>query len=316
MNKKIFFILSVVVVAFFSCNQRQERTEIELDSIFITPNWRNNATVNLVLRKTNETRTDGRSVSTSSLSNVQLRLSRNSDDTWRGTWRVTSTPMRPIMNPMERRIADLIDGFVFHFTLDADGVFKELNNWQELQSIGLQTIDIIVNELAMQTDMNPIIIEQMRLTLGEMFATRENIETYLIQDIQLYFALGGAELHRGDTIQDFIPVAHPITGDLIWHNTQVVFQKAFSDSTCDILVIQTIDNSELLSAVEDFIGNIFDDEKMDDFQNEMTDVEFSSKIITNYNISLKTGLPERVVSRKYITVGDGQRINTTEITRR
>ena len=319
MNKKHFFILSLVIIVFISCNQRQGRTEIELDSISITPNWGSNTTVNLTLRRTDEVKTDGRSVSRSSRqTNVDVRLSRNNDDTWLGNWRVerTPTPFLQMMSPMERRLTELIDGLPFYFTLDTDGAFVELNNWQEIQSIGLESVDIIIDELASLTDMDYLLIEQMRLTFREMFATRENIETYLIQDIPLFFALGGAELHRGDTIESFIPVAHPITGEWVWHNIQTIFQAAYSDSTGDILIIHTVDDSELLNAVEDFIGGFLDDEKMEDFQREMADIEFSSKVIINYNISLRTGLPEKVVSRRYITVGDEQRITTTEITRR
>ena len=319
MNKKIFFILSVATITFFSCNQRQERTEIELDSISITPNWRDNTTINLTLRKKNEVRTDGRSTSAGSRqTNIELRLTKNCDDTWRGRWRAARTPIPflQMMNPIERRLTELIDGFTFYFTLDTDGAFIELDNWQELQSIGLQAIDVIIDEVAKSTDMDDLLTEQMRLTFGKMFATRENIETYFIQDIQLFFGLGGAELHRGDTIENVIPVAHPITGEWVWHNTQIVFQAAYSDSTCDIVIIGTIDGSELLGAVEDFLGSVLDDEKMDGFQDEMADVEFSAKVIANYTISLRTGLPEKVVERRYITVGDKQRITTTEITRR
>lgn len=317
--RKLMF-LALVLIGFVSCKSPNQgkvaRTEISLDSISIIPNWNDSQIINLELIKSKTVTRNGASQSGSSTSNIELVLTKNENKTWTGSWRIKDVQLPSINNPLEKKLENLVTGFVYNFTLDSTGTITGLVNWEEIQTKGFEALNMIINEFKDVPTMSPQIIEQIKVNVGEMFNTKEKIETYLMQEVQLYFALGGIEMTKSDTIEGSAYISHPLTGDLIAQNIKSIYQKAYSDSTCDIQILQTINESDLYDAVKNTVNKFAGEEKTNEFQNQMQNAKFDVKVTSNYNVSLITGLVEKVTALKEITVGGDTRIDKTEIIRK
>lgn len=313
-------ILVAVLIAFVACNNTNqknvERTEISVDSIVVMLKLGEKSIVNLELKKTKFITRNGMTQSGSSTAKVELIISKNDNNTWNGKWSIKDIQTPLVSNPLEKKIENLAAGFVYNFVLDSTGVITELTNWKEIQSKGFEALELILNEIKGQPTMNPQILEQIRMGVGEMFNSKEKIETYLMQDVQLFFALNGytgIEMTKNDTIIGVSFITHPLTGDLIEQTINTSYEKAYSDSTCDIKISQIINNDDLQKATQNTIKQVGGDDKASEYENEMKDVEFDVSVVSDYNYSLKTGLVEKVITTKTITVGAEKRIDITEI---
>ena len=313
-------IITIAIIGFISCSnpaqKKEERTEISLDSIKISPNWGDKSVINLKLKKTKTIKSNGIFQSVSSTANIELQLSKNDDNTWNGIWNIKDFQTPQISSPLERKIEKLMNGFVYCFSIDSTGIIYELTNWREIQSKGFEALELVIGEIKNQPTMTPQVIEQMRMNIEELFNSKEKIETYFMQETQLYFALGGIEMTKLDTIAGYTLITNPLTGDLLMQNLSIVYQKAYSDSTCDIQLTQFMDESSFRSFTINTVNKFAGENNTDEFQEKMESVKFDSKITSDYNISLKTGLVEKLSSQKEIIIGDNIRIDKTEITRK
>jgi hypothetical protein len=313
-------ILIIALIGLASCNNPSQkeivRTEISIDSIKVMPNWEDGSIINLELTKTKTVMRNGKSQSGSSTSNVELLISKNNNNTWNGKWSIKDIKTPKINNPLEKKIENLAKGFEYNFVLDSTGIITELTNWKDIQAKGFDALELIIDEIKDQPTMNPQIVDQIRMGVGEMFNSKEKIETYLMQEVQLFFALNGyagIEMTKNDTLFGVSYITHPLTGDFIEQTINTTFEKAYSDSTCDIQISQIINNDDLQNATKNTVIKVGGDDKASDYENEMKDVKFDVIVVSNYNYSLKTGLVEKVTATKTITVGTEKRIDKTEI---
>mgnify|MGYP000892279835 CR=1 FL=1 len=313
-------ILVIALIGLASCNnpnqKKTERTEIGIDSIQVMQNWEDKSIINLELKKTKTVTRNGMSQSWSSTSIVELIISKNDNNTWNGKWSIKDIQTPSIKNPLEKKIENLVNGFVYNFLLDSTGIITELMNWKDIQSKGFETLELIIDEIKDQPTMNSQIVEQIRMGVGEMFNSKEKIETYLMQEVQLYFALNGyagITMTKNDTIIGSGYINHPLTGDIIEQTIYSTYKKAYSDSTCDIQISQIVNNDDLQKATQNTIKKVGGEDKASEYQNEIKDIKFDVKVVSDYNYSLITGLVENVIATKTITVGTDKRIDKTEI---
>ncbi len=317
-------ILVTVLIGFAACNntnqKKEERTEVSIDSIKFMPNWKEENTINLELKKTKTITRNGMTQSGSSTSKVELIVSKNDNNTWRGKWSIKDIQTSTINNPLEKKIEKLVNGFVYDFVLDfvldSTGIITELTNWKDIQSKGFEALELVIDEVKSQPMMNPQIVEQIRMGVGEMFNSKEKIETYLMQEVQLFFAINGyagIPITKKDTIIGLSYIQHPLTGDIIEQTINTTYQKAYSDSTCDIQISQIVNNDDLQKATQNTVGKFGGEDKASEYQNKMSDVKFDVNIVSNYNYSMITGFVQNVIATKTITVGTEKRIDKTEI---
>jgi len=313
-------ILVIALLGLASCNNPNQkktvRTEICIDSIKVKPNWEDESIINLELRKTKTVVRNGMSQSGSSTSKIELLISKNDNNTWNGKWSIKDIQTPSIKNPLDKKIENIVNGFVYNFVLDSTGIITELSNWKDIQSKGFEALEFIIDEIKDQPTMNRQIIEQIRMGVGEMFNSKEKIETYLMQDVQLFFALNGyagIAMTKNDTITGYSYINHPLTGDIIEQTINTTYQQAYSDSTCDIQISQIVDNEDLQKATQNTVKKVRGEDKASDYTNEMKDIEFDVNVVSDYNYSLITGLVQKVIATKIITVGTEKRINKTEI---
>lgn len=317
---KKLFIHTIGLLALLSCtNNPTQQKEVEkivisIDSISVTPNWGDEILVKLEQKKTRKVNRSGITQSGTSVGDIELKITKSGNN-YRCQWKIKDVRLPSINNPIEKKVEKLINGFNYDFVLDSSGYFLELMNWEEIHTMGLEAMEILIDEIKKDPIMTPQVIEQMRMTIGEMFNTKEKIETYLMQEIQLYFAVSGIALAENDTIAGIAFTTHPLTGDIIPQNLQTVYQNAYSDSTCDIQVVQSVDESYLYEAVKNTVDMVAGEDQISEFEQEMSGIKFNLEIITDYNVSLKTGLVEQVISEKTINVGDMERTDIVEITR-
>lgn len=251
-----------------------------------------------------------------STSKVELIISKNDNNTWSGKWSIKDIQIPTINNPLEKKIEKIVNGFVYDFVLDSTGIITELTNWEDIQSKGFKALELVIAEVKDQPTMTPQIVEQIRMGVVEMFNSKEKVETYLMQDIQLFFALNGyadIPITKKDTIIGLNYIQHPLTGDIIEQTINTTYQKAYSDSTCDIQISQIINNDDLQKATQNAVEKFGGKDKASEYQNEMSDIKFDVNVVSNYNYSLITGFVHNVVATKTITIGPEKRIDKTEI---
>lgn len=314
MKKLMFFLITLIVILtislikFIANNPNYKRakpTEISLDSISIIPKWEDKTIIHLELKRTKTIKNGRMSHSTTSISDIKLIITKNNNNTWNGKWIVKNIKTPSFNSLIEKKIESLTKGFTYNFTLDSVGRITELINWKEIQTKGFKALDIAFKDLKNKSNRSPEAIKQLKMNMSQLFNTKEKIETSLMQEVQLYFALGGTNLNKLDTIKESTYITNPFTDNLIRNNLKTIYQKAYSNSTCDVKTIQTTAKEELDNMLKNSINKILEEQNTrGQLQSDIRNKILALKIVSNYNISLLTGLVEKVTARKIITTED------------
>lgn len=320
--KKLLF-LTIIIMILISCKnvsikkeelkKEEIKKEINIKKISIIPNWKATTIINLEKKNKRTIIRNGIPQSTSSVSDIELKLTKLKNNYWNGTWNIKVIRLPFVNNSIVKKIESLTKGFNYQFVLDSKGTFVELINWIDIQKKGLRALDIIISEIRNKPGINSQMIAQIKTGINEMFNTKEKIETFLIQDLQLFFSLSGLELTKDESIEGDSYIRHPLSGDQIKQKINITYKKAYSDSTCDIQLVQTIDKADLSRAVKNTLKKINNKKISDKTQRRMSNTNFDVNVINDFNISLKTGLVKKVVSIKTTIVGSFKRIDRLEI---
>jgi len=311
---KICIILSAFT-ALISCKETPGettgRTEISLDSVTIMPRLTNNMTINLEIKKTRKIENNINPQTASSTWDVELKINKSGNNQWLGSWNIKRIRVPSNSNALSKKLEGIALGFDYKFSLDSTGSVIELLNWKEIRNKGLQAMEAIIANTKQFETLDEQVENQIRSTIGGMFESKEMVETFAMQEVLLYFTLSGMGFYKADTVEFYTYTTNPITYDLIGMTVKSVFQKAYSDSTCDIQVIQTVDKQDMKKTLSNTMNSLAT-KKTSNINKENVDV----KVITNFTVSLTTGLVEKVTSTKEITAGTEKRTDIIEITRK
>lgn len=218
-----------------------------------------------------------------------------------------------IKNPYQKKIAQLFKNFTYKFTLNSEGIISGLNNWKEIQTKAYKAIDIMIKEMKRLPGANSILLQNVKKSVTKLLDTKEKIETYLMPQVNLYFALGGLTITKNDTLKATYEFVHPFTQKVAKQNFESIYKRAYSDSTCDITLRQYINQKEMSKIIQSTINKIADKNSVNEFNKKSKKYDLNIK--SNYNISFKTGLVQKVYSKKVVYLDKNKQIDKTVITK-
>ncbi len=318
MKRTIGLVLFLLfAVQFMGCkrNDRQTRPLIYIHAVTISPGWESSEVIRLeTVKSTSIVRKSGVKSFTSK-GEVELHIVKVGGNEWRCSWRITD-----IKNSRGNSVlSDGLDGFLkifsYDFVLDSRGIFKELVNWKDIQCKGIAAIDSIQKELENNAPGDAALMANLLIEKKKMLESKEVIEDNFLQDARLFFALGGVEAVKGDTLEGLLPIACPLNIGPIIQPVFITLESAYSDSSCDILVANSIDMLKLGGALHRYAEKESRSSEAPNLTGEFGEEILSSGTVVLFNISLKTGLVESAVSVKRVMLDDVENIEMTEIRR-
>jgi len=318
---KLLTLTLLISIFFISCNNKPQnivkKNVIKIDSIYFVPKINKTATFDLELKKTKNINVKGRIQKSSSTSDIKLKITKLDNKNFRCSWNIKKIKITGhTASNLEKKLLELVQGFKYEFLLDSTGIFLELENWKEIQSKGNKVFEVLLEEIKKMPRMNSQILSQIKATVGSMFNSKENIELFLMQEVQAYFSLEGIHMKHNDTITTPVSLPNPITKDLIKQNIKVVFQEAYSDSTCAIRIMQEVDKNDLKSTVNNVYHKMGKNSSAKKINNQLSFKKYDVSIISDCIFSLKTGLPQKITSRKTIIFDKNKRVDEFEITQK
>lgn len=311
--KRIVFCLAVVIVI-AGCNSGSKRVEkvqpkeIALDSVGVKLQLPKDTTITLTLNKERVLEQNGKYKSSNATSTVVAKICKGENNGWKCFWTIQKVKIPN--NEFEGKIEKIYEGLTYNVSLDSNGTFVSLNNWPEVKSKGLHALSLLLNELRLPQPDAAFISQNV----GSLFSSKEAIETYLIQDVQLYFGLSGLHVSKKDTLSQYAISMHPLSGTPIIQQVETMLKKGYSNSTCDIVRLQTINKEMLKRSITESFNKIA--EKTSSTSNAEQEDELNNidvSISSNYNVSFKSGLVNKVKSVKKIRVNNGLRTDNLEI---
>jgi len=314
---RLFSFLLLVSLMAVGCNEQKDKPKdkIYTHAVTISPRWNSSEVIRLeTVKSTSIVRKSGVK-SFTSRGEVELCIVKVRSNEWRCSWRITD-----IKNSRGNSVlSDGLDGFLkifsYDFILDSRGRFKELVNWKDIQRKGTAAIDSIQKELEHNSPGDAALMANLLVEKKKMLESKEVIEDNFLQDARLFFALGGVEAVKGDTLEGVLPIACPLNIGPIMQPVFITLENAYSDSTCDILVANSIDALKLGGALHRYVDKESRSSEALNLIGEFGEEILSSGTVVLFNISLKTGLVESAVSTKRVMLDDVENIEMTEIRR-
>ena len=326
MKTQNLFLILIALIACIVCNSKKttkqktnqakivkkpKRKLIKKDTVTIAPNWKDKETLHLKIKKTKIQQRSGLKQKATSISNIEVKLKKAKNKTWEGTWAIKSIKTVAIKNPYQKKLAQLFKNFTYKFTLDSEGVVISLNNWKEIQTKAYKAIDIMIKEMKRIPGANYILLQNVKKSVTKLIDSKEKIETYLMPQINLYFALGGLTITKNDTLKATFEFVHPFTQEVAKQNLESIYKRAYTDSTCDITLRQYIDQKEMSKIIQSTINKVANKNAVNEFNKKSRKYDLNIK--SNYNISFKTGLVQKVYSKKVVSIGNDKQIDKTVI---
>ncbi len=314
---RLFSFLLMVSLMAVGCNEQNDKPKdkIYIHAVTISPRWENSEVIRLeTVKSTSIVRKSGVK-SFTSRGEVELHIVKVGGNEWRCSWRITDIKNSRGNSVLGDGLEEFLKIFSYDFVLDSRGVFKELVNWKDIQRRGIAAIDSIQKELEHSAPGDAALMANLLIEKKRMLESKEVIEDNFLQDARLFFALGGVEAVKRDTLKGLLPIACPLNIGPIMHPVFITLENAYSDSTCDILVASNIEMFRLGGALHRYAENKSRWSKTPNLSGEFGEEILSSGTVVLFNISLKTGLVESVVSVKRVVLDDVENIEMTEIRR-
>jgi hypothetical protein len=306
---RFFVILLIVIFSLFSCSgDNIYKKESSVEEISVSPMWGNKKQVTLFLEKEKVVKRGEVEAKIIVKSDVDLDIQKEDSSIWLCKWSLYNTKVYSKLNSLESKIEKVLGSCEYVFKLDSLGKFIELSNWKQIQKQGNMAINKLRTLAENDPELNPRILDLALKSYKKRFLNRNNMELFMMYEIQLYFSLSGFNIKRRDSIIEYETMQHPISGEDIVQTSSILLKNTYTDSTADISVVQNIGNSERLAQLVN--SNI--KEKNTNMQSIGYGI-FNAKITKDYNVSFKTGLIQNLVCEKQIILNDRIQINRTKI---
>lgn len=192
------------------------------------------------------------------------------------------------------------------FKINELGKFMEVLNWKEMQKDIQKVIKKLRKEFASIPEMSKIITQ-----IGEIFSTKEAIESTSIKEIQQFHSFHGAKYTLGEIIQSEIKVPNIYGTEPFDADVTISLDEINEEENNFILrVTQTVNQKQLINAVVDYLTNVtklpFKREELNELKNEIQTaslihgtgwVVYSIQTVT-VNVDKTTNIEERIIDMK------------------
>ncbi len=316
MKKPITLLFLVLFLLLFGgCNQRNKpvRIPVYMHHVTILPTWKSGEVIRLkTLKSTSVVRKSG--VKTiSSGGEVELRIVKFRGNEWRCSWNTTDITNSRGNSVIVDGLNDFVRIFSYDFVLNQNGAFSELLNWKDIQRKGTVALDSIQAEMERNAPHDAALMANLFAENISMLESKEMVEDNFLQNARLYFALGGIEAVKDDIREGLLPIAYPFNLRPILQPVFIMLENAYSDSTCDVLVSTSMDMIKLSGALHRYADRKSSSSQPISLVGELGEVVPGSGTVVLFNVSLKTGLVQSLVSVKRMIFDYGEEFEVFEM---
>lgn len=204
----------------------------------------------------------------------------------------------------------IIEGMKFIYKTDNVGMFSDLLNWQEVKTIAFANYEKAIAQKGQSGEFVAALNQ-----IKSIFNSKENTETILIKEVQLFHAPYGLEYNRkAELFETELP---NVTGGAPFP-ANITMSLDELDEKRDIIKIsinQTIDKGKSGPIIADILkklsGSAIKDEA--EMKKQIRDMEISD--INQYTISLISGWISDIAFKRTTNIGAMKQIETYQISR-
>ena len=179
----------------------------EAQNIVLEPAWKNKSEVRFERSKTRTDSQIGQPAQGRTPFTIKVLKADKSGYviSWRyGRSLISGTATSPSIEALQ----DLMDNLEYVIELEPDGRFKSLRNWQQVRDKTAKLIDQMFPSDKSADAASKSAAEQIKA----LFATKNNVESYLLREVQLFFMFYGQRLNPNEELEydDLLP--NPLGG--------------------------------------------------------------------------------------------------------
>jgi hypothetical protein len=289
-------------------------------SVEILPHWKKGDSFELTVTRAREKSLDGQSnVSGKTRTNFIVEVLRADNKKYLVGWTAGDTTFEsPAPSDFFlRQVVNVMKGKQIVLQIDERGTITGVQNWKDLQSATLKTIDALQAETpnSHKGSRDKTLLSNLRAKWEAMFETKEQVEHLCTRDARIYFmALGRRyELNAPHEYNDLLP--NPIGGDPLPTRARIILQ-AFDPQSWQALLNwnQTTDPKQAARILESMIKDLAARRGK-----RSPDGEFAKSISMEDNadimVDVRTGWINRLTLKRSVNLGARRQIDTTTIVR-
>lgn len=231
-------------------------------SVEILPRWKKGDSFALAITRAREKSVDGQStLSGKTHTHFTLEVLRADDNGYLVGWTAGDTMFEASL-PSEtflRQVVDVMKGKQIILQIDERGTITGVQNWKELQSETLKTMDVLLAKTpaSHKGNADQTLLSNLRAQWETMFATKEQVEQLCTRDAQIYFMALGRRyvLNEPHEYNDLLP--NPIGGDPFSTRARITL-KAFDQQSGQAVLSwnQTTDPKQAAHILESKIKDL------------------------------------------------------------
>lgn len=288
-----FFLFVCILLYFSACKNNGQKKIIQTDSICIVPNFGVERNLKLKIKKITSKRYQYFKTCAVYNSDVALKMKLCDQNKWHCNWKVLNLKCTDKDYNLDNVFSKIILDLDFEFTIDSIGNIN-LINYNNLYYKGLAKVKELSKDKKYQN--NKCFIRNMQSKILSFFENKENLEGYIMDIPQTFFALSNIEINKSDTISNEIEVGNGISGDVYIQKNKFYLDEISPNNTCSIKVEYKSDNIGYV--YKNTLTELMGTNMVDKLESKKKIKSFYYKGYMDYIINFKTGLTQKVRSTK------------------
>lgn len=269
--------------------------------------WGKGDTKKLIVKQGKEKNVNGKSSKEGSAYEATMKVLDETEKSYTIEWTYRNISVDSD-NPLMKSLYKMAEGLKVIYKTDELGIFKELVNWEEMQSYLYKGLDKVEKEFG-DNQAAKAVVKQFK----GIYSTRESIESTL-RDIQLYHTPYGAEYKLNEPITAETQLPNILGGDPFPARLEIQMTVLKpKENYCKIVTKQEIDKERASKIIFEFIKKMA--EKSGKPLPKDTEIPvITTNDISEHEIELAEGWVKRAYYKREMQSGQVKQIETYEIT--
>jgi hypothetical protein len=308
---KIAIRLTFNLFLLFTCFNLCAQNRITDSSATCIAFWKNkDAKVYLVKHRIEKTRAANQTITAEASyeAHIKVKDSTASGFTIEWTYKSLSLPGTMVENTLNS-LVKIMEGLKFVYKTADVGTFTELLNWQEVRDAALKNYETALKD--------PSVKKEYVAALNQVkavFQSKENIETLLIREVQLFHSPYGTEYgSTGTAVEATIPNVmggEPFPATIQLKLTELNKKKNY----CSINITQAIDKGKAGPIIAEMLKKLSGNAEQDDAEITRETKELNISDVSEYTYTISTGWLSRIFYKRTSSIGSLKQTESYEIT--
>lgn len=299
--KKLLLLLALVIITLNSFSQNSEKLKVE-------SNWPQTVHPKYKVTKINSQQDKNGIKLDSSSYTFTFKILDSTANEYRIEWVCDESPVGDVSEEISQLIEDKLGDFRMIYKVDHQGVFKEIENWQQMGDFFKEVVLIQLKQANKDTsDINPV-----NRQLLQVYSSKFGIENVVLKEIRLFHFPYGYEHTTKDTLtfqQDF---PNPLTAGVVKGTTKYYFSDVNAKTHQAIFnqksIIDGVEANKILSSVLDkYLTASKPTTKKDkadslELKNSISKMKFANNTSLHFLYNYQNNLPVKINFEQLIDV--------------